>query len=99
MGGGVAADAAPPANRGTVNIGVTVLTDTGSALSAKLLEYVRVTEDCLSVDVDVALPEVSPAIFAGVAAVPVSLHAITGVVSSAVFAGGGSLLMRLLRSM
>ena len=44
-------------------------------------------EDCLSVDV--ALPEVSPAVFAGAAAVPVSLPAIIGVVSSAVFAGGG----------
>ena len=43
----------------------------------------------MSVDVDVALPEVSPAVFAGAAAVPVSLPAITGVVSSADFAGGG----------
>ena len=76
-GGGVAADAAPPANRGTVNVGVTVLTDTGSALPANLLESVRVTEDCLSVDI--TLPKVSPAIFAGAAAVPVSLHVITGV--------------------
>ena len=32
----------------------------------------RATEDCLSVDVDVALPEVSPAVFAREAAVPVS---------------------------
>ena len=40
------------------------------------------------IDVDVALPEVSPAVFARVAAVPVSLPAITGVVSSAVFARG-----------
>ena len=52
-------------------------------------------------DVDVALPEVSPAVFAGAAVVAVSLPAITGVVSSAVCAGGGggSLLMRLLRPM
>ena len=93
---GVAADAAPLADEGTVTVGVTVLTDTLSKLPAELLECVfRVTEDCLSVDVDVALPEVSPAVFAGAAAVPVSLPAITGVVSSAVFAGG-SLLMRLL---
>ena len=84
-GGGVAADAA---DRGTVTVGVTVLTDTGSKLSAKLLESVCATEDCLSVDVDVVLPEVFPAVFAGAAVVPVSLPAITGVVFSAVFAGG-----------
>ena len=97
---GVAADASPPADR--VTVGVTELTDTGSKLPAELLESVRVTEDCLSGDVNVALPEVSPAVFAGAAAVPVSLTATTGVVSSAVLAGGmgvGSLLMRLLRSM
>ena len=93
---GVAADAAPLADRGTVTVGVTVLTATGSELPAELLESVCVTKDCLLVDVVVGLPEVSPALFAGAAAVPVSLPAITGVVSSAVFAGG-SLLMRLLR--
>ena len=74
-------------DKGTVTVGVTVLTDTGSVLPAELLESVRVTEDCFSVDR--ALPEVSPAVFAGAAAVPVSLPAITGVVSSAVFTGGG----------
>ena len=42
----------------------------------------------MSIDVDVALPEVSPALCAGAAAVRVSLPAITGLVSSAVFAGG-----------
>ena len=36
-GGGVAADAAPPANGGTVSVGVTFLTDTGSELPADLL--------------------------------------------------------------
>ena len=40
------------------------------------------------VRVDVASPDVSPAVFAGTAAVPVSLSAITGVVSSAVFTEG-----------
>ena len=62
-GGGVAVDAAPLAEEGTVTVGVTVLMDTGCELPAELLEYVHVTEDCLSVDV--ALPEVSPAVFAG----------------------------------
>ena len=46
---------APPADRGTVTVGVTVLTDNGSELPAELLESVHVTEDCLSVDVDVAI--------------------------------------------
>ena len=39
-------------------------------------------------DVDVASPDVFAAVFAGAAAVPVSLSAITGVVSSAVFTEG-----------
>ena len=43
----------------------------------------------MSVAGDVALPDVSPVVFAGAAAVPVSLPAVAGVVSSAVFAGGG----------
>ena len=43
---------------------------------------------CLSVDVDVVLPEVSPAVFARAAAVPVSSPAMIEVVSSAVFARG-----------
>ena len=42
----------------------------------------------MRVDVDVASPDVFPAVFAGAAAVPVSLSAITGVVSSAVFTEG-----------
>ena len=75
--GGVAADAAPLADEGTVTVGVSVLTDTGRELPAELLKAVRVTEDWLSVSV-----------FAGAAAVPASLPTITGV-SSAVFAGGG----------
>ena len=65
---------------------MTGLTDTGSEFLAELLESVR---DCLSVDANVALPEVSPAVFSGAAAVPVSMPAISRVVSSAVFAGGG----------
>ena len=87
--GGISTDASPLADEGMVTDGVTVLTDAGSELPAELLESVCVTKDCLSVDVDVALPEVSPAVFAGAAAVPVSLPIITGVVSSAVFTGGG----------
>ena len=47
---------------------MSVLTDTGSELPGELLKPVRVTEDWLSVDVDVALPEVSPTVFAGAAA-------------------------------
>ena len=39
---------------------------------------------------DVALPEVSPVVFMGAAAVLVSLPAVAGVVSSAIFAGGSS---------
>ena len=64
----------------------------------ELLESVRDTEEGLSVAADVVLPEVSPVVFAGAAAVPVSLPAVAGVVSPAVFAGGGgggSLLTRL----
>ena len=38
---------------------------------------------------DVALPEMSPVMFAGTAAVPVSVPAVAGAVSLAVFAGGG----------
>ena len=74
-----------------------ILEDTGSEFPVESLEYVRVTKDCLSVDVDVVLPEVSLTVFAGAAAVPVSLPAMTEVVSSAVFAsgeGGGLLLMQ-----
>ena len=87
--------------RSTVTVGVTVLTDTGSEIPAKLLESVCVMKDSVSVDVDVALPEVSPVVFAGAAAVPVSLPAHTGVVILGRFCrgGGGSLLIRLLRSM
>ena len=48
-----------------------------------------IPEEGLPVAGDVALPEMSPAVFAGAAAVPVSLPAVAGVVSSAVFAGGG----------
>ena len=61
----------------------------------ELLESVCDMEGGLSVAGDVALPEVSPVVFAGAAAVPVSLPAVAGVVSLAVFAGG-SLLTRLL---
>ena len=50
---------------------MTVLTDTGSKLPAELLESVRVTKDCVSLDVEVALPEVFPVMFAGEADVPV----------------------------
>ena len=52
-GGGVAVDAAPLADEGTVIVGVSVLMDTGIELPAELLKPVRVTEDWLSIDVDV----------------------------------------------
>ena len=52
----------------------------------ELLESVRDTEESLPVAGDVALP---PVVFAGAAAMPVSLPAVAGAVSSAVFAGGG----------
>ena len=42
----------------------------------------------MRVDVDVASPDAFPAVFTGAAAVPASLSAITGVVSSAVFTEG-----------
>ena len=45
----------------------------------ELLESERDTEEGLSVAGDVALPEVSPVVFAGAAAVPVSLPAVAGV--------------------
>ena len=48
----------------------------------------RVTQDCLSVDVGVVLPELSPVISARAAAVSMSLPAIAEVVYSAVFIGG-----------
>ena len=43
----------------------------------------------MPVAADVALPEVSPVVFAGAGALSVSLPAVAGVVSLAVFAGGG----------
>ena len=57
---GVATDAAPLAGEETITVGVIILTDTGSELPVESLESVCVTRDCLSVDVDVVLPEVSP---------------------------------------
>ena len=54
----------------------------------EMLESVRDTKDGLPVAGEVVLPEMSRVMFAGSAAVLVSLPAITGVVSSAVFAGG-----------
>ena len=51
-------------------------------------ESVRDTEGSLPVAGDVVLPEMSPVVFAGMAAVPVSLPAVAGAVPSAVFAGG-----------
>ena len=89
LAGGVAADAAPLAGEEMITVGVIILMDTGSELPAQSLESVRVTKDCLSVDLDVVLPEVSPAVFARAAAVPMSLTAMTEVVSSAVFAQVG----------
>ena len=44
----------------------------------ELLESVRDTEESLLVAGDVALPEMSPVMFAGTAAVPVSLPAVAG---------------------
>ena len=63
----------------------------------ELLESVCDMEESLPVAGDAVLPEMSPVVFAGLAAVPVSLPAVAGAVPSAVFAGGGSLLTRLLR--
>ena len=76
------------ADGGTVTDGVTIQTETGNKLSTELLESVWGTNNGVRADVDVASPDMSPAVFAGAAAVPVSLSAITGVVSSAVFTEG-----------
>ena len=65
----------------------------------ELLESVCDTEDSLLVASNVVLPELSPVVFAGTAAVPVSLPVVVGVVPSAVITGGGLLLTRLLRPM
>ena len=65
--------------------------DAGSELPVESLESVRVTQDCLSVDFGEVLPDLSPVVSARAAAVSMSLPAITEVVSSAVFAGGGGL--------
>ena len=54
----------------------------------ELLESVRDTEESLPVAGDVALPEMSPVVFAGTAAVPVSLPAVAGAVPLAVLLGG-----------
>ena len=91
--GGVTAAVTSPADRGMVTDCGTVQTDTARELSTELLGPVCVTKNGVHVDVDVASPDVSPAVFAGTAAVPVSLPAITGVVYSAVY-WGGSWLMR-----
>ena len=42
LGGGVVADAAPPVGVGTVTVGVTVLTDAGSKLTADFSEVAAV---------------------------------------------------------
>ena len=60
---------------------MTVRTETGSKLLTELLDSVCGTKNGVRVDVDVASPDVSPAVFSGMADVPVSLSAITGVVS------------------
>ena len=77
-----------PADGGTVTDRATIRMETGSELSIELLESVCGKENGVRVDVDVASPDVFPAVFAGAAAVPTSLSAITGVVSSAVFTEG-----------
>ena len=92
-GGEVAPDVAPLAGEKTVTVGVIFLTDTGSKLPVESLESMRITQDCLSVDVDEVLLEVSPVVSARAAAVPMSLPAIAEVVSSAVLLGGGGLLL------
>ena len=74
----VAAVVISPDNRGTVTDGVTVRTETGNKLSTEQLGYAYGTKKGVRVDVDVASPDVSPAVFSGAAAVPVSLSAITG---------------------
>ena len=70
------------------------LFEAGSELPVESLNSERVSHDCCFVDVGVVVPELSPVVSARSAAVPISLPAIAGVVSSAVFAGGGGLLRR-----
>ena len=76
------------ADGGTVTDGANIRTETGNKLTTELLESVCGMENGVRVDVDVASPDVFPAVFAGAAAVAVSLSAITGVVFSAVFTEG-----------
>ena len=76
----LAPDAAPPAGEETATVGVIFLTDTGSELPVESLEYMRITQDWLSVDVDEVLLEVSPVMSARAAALPF-------------LPGGGGLLM------
>ena len=87
-GDGGAPDAAPLAEVEAVIVWMICLMEAGSELPVESLESVRVTQDCLSVDVGVVLPELSPVVSARAAAVSMSLPAIAEVVSSAVFAGG-----------
>ena len=86
--GDVAAVVISPADGGTVTDGATIQTETENKLPTELLESVCCMENGVLVDVDVVSPDVFPAVFAGAAAGPVSLSAITGVVSSAVFTEG-----------
>ena len=85
----VAPAAAPLAEVETVIVGMISLMEAGSELPVELLNSEHVTQDCLSVDVRVVVPELSPVVSARAVAVPMSLPAIAEVVSSAVFAGGG----------
>ena len=88
LAGEVAPVGAPLAEVETVIVGMISLMEAGSELPVESLESERVTQDCLSVDVGVVVPELSSVVSARAAAVSMSLPAIVEVVSSAVFARG-----------
>ena len=84
----VAPVAAPLAEVETVIVGVIGLMEAGSELPVESLNSERVTQDCLSVDVGVVVPELSPVVSARASAVPMSLPAIAEVFPLSFFPGG-----------
>ena len=82
------------AEEGAFRVGMVGLVEAGSDLPVELLHSECVLPGCGFRDVGVLVPEMSPVVSAGSAAVLMSLPAVTEVFSSAIFSGGGSLLMQ-----
>ena len=77
----------PLAEEGAFRVGMVGLVEAGSDVPVELLHSEHVLPDCGFSDVGVLVPEMSPVVSAGGAAVLMSLPAVTEVFS--IFAGGG----------